>query len=106
MFGQHRVHTGPILDSFDSVSDDEVLQLIYKMLAKSSPRDILHVSLLKRCADVFASVVARIANLSLSKGYFPNGFSMAQVSLLLKETGNGLHGSSKLPINFKFVDGF
>ena len=87
MFGQHHVHTGQILNSFGSVSDDEVLQLINKMPSKSSPCDILLVSLLKCCADVFAPVVARIDNLSLSDGYFLRGFKMAQVSPLLKKQG-------------------
>ena len=86
MFSQHRVHTGPILDSFGSVSDDEVLQLINKLPSKSSSCDILPVSLLKCCADVFGSVVARIVNL-LSERCFPtpSGFKIAQVSLLLKK---------------------
>ena len=83
----HHVHTGQILNSFGSVSDDEVLQLINKMPSKSSPRDILLISLLKCCEDVFASVVARIANLSLSEECFPSGFKMAQVSPLLKKPG-------------------
>ena len=87
VFGQHRVHTGPILNSFDSVSDDEIPQLINKMPAESSPRAILPVSLLKSCADVFALVTARIVNLSLLEGCFPSGFKMAQVSPLLKKTG-------------------
>ena len=70
MFGQHRVHTGPILNNFSPVSDDEVLQLNIKMPAKSSPRDILLVLLLKRWADVFAPVITRIAHLSLLKECF------------------------------------
>ena len=80
MFGQHCVHIGQILDSFSSVTDDEVLQIITRMPAKSSLHDILQVSLLKHCADVFATVVARIVNL-LSKGCFPSGFKKMQVSL-------------------------
>ena len=104
MFGQRRVPTGPIPNSFSSVSDVEVLQLIEKMPEQSSPRDILRVSLLKRCADVFAPVVTRVANLSLLEGCFSSGFKMAKVSPFLKP-GTGLHGSSKLSTNFKFVDG-
>ena len=57
------------------------------MPANSSPRDILPVSLLKHCADVFAPIVARIANLSLSEGCFASGFKMMQVSPLLKKSG-------------------
>ena len=87
MYGQHFVHTGPILNSFGSVSDDEVLQLINKMPAKSSQCDILPVSLLKRCADVFAPVIAKKTNLSLSERYFPSGFKMVQVSPLLNQPG-------------------
>ena len=118
MFGQNIVHSGPILNSFGSVSDDEVLQLINKMPSKSSPRDIFPVSLLKhsprdifpisllkRSADVFAPVVARIANLSLSEGCFPRCFKMTQVSNVTQKTETGLHGFNKLPTNFKFVDG-
>ena len=38
------------------------------MSNKSSPLDVLPTSLLKSCADVFAPVVARIANLSFTSG--------------------------------------
>ena len=57
------------------------------MPAKSSPRDILSISILKCCVDVFAPVIARVANLSLSEGCFPSGFKMEQVSPLLKKPG-------------------
>ena len=62
-------------------------ELINKMFAKSSPRDILPVSLLKRCADVFALVVVGIVSLFLSEGCSRSGFKMAQGSPLLKKPG-------------------
>ena len=62
-----RPHVGPALSSFLPVTDAEVRRLLSKMLSKSSPLDVLPCSLLKSCADVFAPVISRLANLSFDR---------------------------------------
>ena len=81
------VHFGPQLMDFGSVSVKEVRILIGSMSSKSSPLDVLPTSLVKSCIDVFAPVVARLANLSFASGKFSTVFRMAQVLPLLKKQG-------------------
>ena len=50
------------------------------LTGKSSPRDFISTTLLKDCSGVFASVIARLANLSFAKGLFPIQFKTAQVT--------------------------
>ena len=66
--------TGPQLSAFQQMTVDEVRKLLTSMPCKTSPLDILPCSLLKDCADVFAPVIARLANLSLQAGTFPAWF--------------------------------
>ena len=82
-----RMHVGPQLASFSSVSVKEVKDLIKSMSNKSSPLDVLPTSLLKSCVDVFALVIAHLTNLSFSSGQFPSVFRTAQVLPLLKKPG-------------------
>ena len=79
------VFSGPQLLDFGAVSIKEVKILVNSMSNKSSPLDVLPTSLLKSCADVFAPIVARIANLSFTSGKFPSMFRIAQVLPLLKK---------------------
>ena len=60
-------HVGPALSSFLPVTDNEVRRLLSKMPSKSSPLNVLPCSLLKSCADVFAPVITRLANLSFDR---------------------------------------
>jgi len=92
-----RFHVGPALSSFLPVTDDEVRRLLSKMPSKSSPLDVLPCSLLKSCADVFAPVITRLANLSFQTGKFPSCYKRAQVLPLLKKAG--LDSSS--PANYR-----
>jgi len=78
---------GQPLVNFDNATPAEVLRLINKLPNKSSPRDVLPVSLLKSCSDLFASIVAHLANLSFKQGVFPTAFKIAQVLSLLKKSG-------------------
>jgi len=68
---------------------DEVRKLLTSgsMPCKTSPLDVLPCSLLKDCADVFAPVITRLANMSLQAGTFPARFTSAQVLPLLKKAG-------------------
>lgn len=82
-----RYHVGDNFGTFGAVSVDDVHRLLLSMPAKSSPLDVLPSSLLKPCAEVFAPVIARLANLSFSEGRFPQRFKIAQVLPLLKKPG-------------------
>jgi len=57
------------------------------MPAKSSPFDEIPTSVIKMCANVFASLKARLVMLSFSEGEFPVEYKHALVTPLLK---NGL----------------
>ena len=82
-----RPHTGPELSAFQPVTIDEVRKLLTSISRKTSPLDVLPVSLLKDCADVFAPAITILANLSLQTTRFPARFKSAQVLPLLKKAG-------------------
>ena len=82
-----RDFTGQPLVNFDNATSAEVLKLINKLSHKSSPRDVLPASLLKSCCDLFALILAHLANLSFKQGVFPTAFKIAQVLPLLKKSG-------------------
>ena len=44
-------------------------------------------SLLKSCSDMFAPIIARLANLSFADGLFPTNYKRAQITPLLKKEG-------------------
>ena len=76
-----RPHIGPQL------AVNEVRKLLASIPCKTSPLDVLPCSLLKDCSDVFAPVIARLANMSLQAGTFPARFKLAQVLPLPKKAG-------------------
>ena len=78
---------GPSLDSFSPVTTADVHRLLVKMPAKSSPLDIVPTFLLKACADQFAVIIYRLANLSFHEGKFPMCFNTTDVLPLLKKSG-------------------
>jgi len=82
-----RPYLDPKLSSFQMVADEEVRRLLSAMLSKSLPLDVLPCLLLKSCSDVFAPVIARLANLSMQTGKFPASHKRAQVLPLLKKAG-------------------
>ena len=83
-----RPYLGPTLSSsFRSVTTEEVRRLLSAMPSKSSLLDVLPCSLLKSCSDVFAPVIAKLANLSMQTGKFPASYKQAQVMPLLKKAG-------------------
>jgi len=59
--------------------------------------DVLPVSLLKDCAEVFTPAITILANLSLQTGKFPARFKSAQVLPLLKRAGL----DRSLPVNYR-----
>ena len=72
---------------FTALTAADVQRVILSIPAKSSPLDIVPTSLLKSCSDVFAVVIARLANLSFRDGRFPTCFKLAEVLPLLKKSG-------------------
>jgi len=75
--------SGQSLSSFGTVTSEEVLKMITKLPNKSSPLDVLPTSLLKSCADIFASIIAHLAarflNLSFEQGRFPTKFKLREM---------------------------
>jgi len=82
-----RPYLGSLLSSFLPVVTEEVRRLLLAMLSKSSPLDVLPCSRLKSCSDVFAAVIAKLANQSMQTGKFPASYKQAQVMPLLKKAG-------------------
>ena len=78
---------GDILDILEPTSVDEVTTLIARLPSKTSPLDIIHISVLKACSDVFAPLIVHLANLSFLEGHFPDQYKIAQVTPLLKKAG-------------------
>jgi hypothetical protein len=77
----------PSFSSFASVSVPEIVALIKVCPSKSSARNPIPTSLLKRYADHLAIPIATMVNLSLSSGIFPDEMKLAYVTPLLKKTG-------------------
>jgi len=75
----------------------EVRKLLASIPRKTSPLDVLPVSLLKDCAEFFAPAIITLANLSLQTGKFPARFKSAQVLPLLKKAGL----DRLLPVNYR-----
>jgi len=82
-----RQHAGTGFSEFAHVTDEDVQRILRKMPSKSSPLDVIPCSLLKSCADIFASIIARLANLSFVEGRFPSRYKSALVRPLLKKPG-------------------
>jgi len=61
--------------------------LMSSMPSKSSPLDVLPISLLKSWAHMFVPAVARLTSLSLQTGKFSAGYKRVQVLPLLKKAG-------------------
>ena len=76
---------------------DEVRKLLASIPRKTSPLDVLPVSLLKDCAEVFAPAITTLANLSPQTGKFPARFKSAPVLPLLKKSGL----DRSLPVNYR-----
>jgi len=71
--------------NFHAATAGDVGKVLATMPAKSPPLDVLPSSLLKQCAHVLSPVIARLANLSFSRGLFPQRYQSAQVLSLLKK---------------------
>ena len=85
------------LSALETVTIDEVARVIRLLPQKTSPLDIMPVSLLKLSADIMAPLIARLANLSFTNGVFPSGYKAGQVTLLLKKPSLPAHD----PANYR-----
>jgi len=75
-------HTGPTLSL---TTADEVRKVLTTTRLKQSPTDVLPTSLLRSSVDVFAPVIAHIANLSFTECRFPAAFKTVSGVLSGKE---------------------
>ena len=82
-----RLHVGQSLSSFTEVTIDEVRKLLTSMPAKSLPVDFVPTSVIKACPELFAEIIARLANISFGEGCFRKKFRSAMVRALLKKEG-------------------
>jgi len=74
------------LDSFVSVTQDEVRRLILASPCKSCELDPIPTILLKSCLDVLITPITSLINMSLAEGSVPPAFKSAVVTPLLKKT--------------------
>ena len=72
------------LSQFSPVSLAQADTLLLS-LTKSSPVDIVPVSLLKSCHSTFAVLLSRLANVSFNCGKFPDLYKVSQITPLLKK---------------------
>ena len=75
------------LTTLRTVTSGEVMKMLTSLPLKSSPQDSFPPSLLKLCPDLFAQIIAKLANMSFSAGVFPSGYRIASVTPLLKKDG-------------------
>jgi len=80
-------HDGLQLTELTPVTADEVRKVLTSTRIKSSPLDVLPASLLRSSVNVFAPILAHMANLSFAERCFPTAFKTAQVLPLLKKAG-------------------
>jgi Reverse transcriptase (RNA-dependent DNA polymerase)/Endonuclease-reverse transcriptase len=79
-------HPSMPVQTFSTVTSDEVCRLLHSMPATSSPLDFVPTSLLKSLPQTFSCYLAMLANLSFSQGHFPSALKTAQVTPLLKKS--------------------
>ena len=79
------------LSYLDTVTATEVADVIRLLPQKSSPLDVIPVSLLKLSTDIISPLIARLANLSFKDGVFPSRYKAARVTPLLKKPNLSPH---------------
>ena len=75
------------MSSFDPVDPIEVERIINQLQPKTSPLDIVPVSVMKLCKAELSVVIANLANLSFTSGCFPTMMKIGWVTPLLKKAG-------------------
>jgi len=79
--------SGCVLDTVLPVESSKITTLINSIPPKSLPLDFIPTSLIKSCSSTFGDIIARLANLSFSRGHFPTRYKRAIVTPLLKKLG-------------------
>ena len=79
------------LSYLDTVTATKVADVIRLLPQKSSPLDVITVSLLKLSTDIMSPLIARFANLSFTYGVFPSRYKAARVTHLLKKPNLSPH---------------
>ena len=80
--------------AFSPVTAGEVERLLTRMSAKSSPLDFIPTSLLKSCKCVFATIIARLANISFDHSHFPTRFKSGIITPLIKDHSSDVNAPS------------
>jgi hypothetical protein len=75
----------PPMKEFDPVTDDEILKILHTSPAKHCSLDPVPTWLVKRLADLFAPIYARLCNSSLASGVVPVAHKHAIVRPRLKK---------------------
>jgi len=81
------IANGITLTELSAVTVDEVEVAIKKLSNKSSPLDLLPVSLLKLCLPEIVYMITNLANASFKSGRFPAQIKLGQITPLLKKAG-------------------
>ena len=76
-----------LMPDFTHVLPSEVVSLIRLAPGKTSPLDIIPISVLKECRDEMATVISHIASMSFRSGKFPASMRSGLVTPLLKKPG-------------------
>ena len=94
----------PKFTAFAIYTESDIKKLIGSIKTKSCELDMIPTKLLKEHLDVFAPVVTRLVNLSLTMGRFPEEWKCTIVRLLLKKLGKELVHKSYRPVsNLSFL---
>lgn len=92
------------LNTFQLLSDSEVLDLIQKSAKKTCSLDPMPTPLVVCCTDLLLPAIKSMINSSLSIGYFPADWKQALVSPLLKKEGLDKDFKNLRPVsNLQFV---
>ena len=92
------------LDSFKSLTEDEVDQIISNSSKKSCSLDPIPTHLLVDCLDVLLPVITRMINLTLQSGCFHKNWKLAKVHPSLKKSTAEVVFDNLRPIsNLNFI---
>ncbi|CAB3988397.1 Hypothetical predicted protein [Paramuricea clavata] len=92
------------LDSFKTLTEDDVNQIISNSSKKSCSLDPMPTHLVVHCLDVLLPVITRMINLSLQSGCFPENWKLAKVHPGLKKSKAEVIFDNLRPIsNLSFV---
>ena len=75
------------LDTFRSVTVDEIRRIVTHAPCKSCELDPIPTCLVKKCADILAPIITQIVNLSIHNAHVPDIYKGAVVRPLLKKPG-------------------